>query len=791
MPSTPGAPRHSSYVKENDVKFGLSVASRVMNSGVVNGLRCRFCVAFGREEKVGTKQKQGSSQMTWVYPFRYDNIENHVLKQHPEKWAEYQNERKTWRYGSRYDECNNFFAKTITTASRNYFQSPEQSGQARPQLVFTIDKDIVESIIGDMMYFCAEDDEDEEVRADNSNFDDGEDDESVSTVLVSSRFCTPAEQAAVVADRRVVVARAKALALSLFEKIDDAPPAADDRSNSDDDEPAAYKYVATVTKPLLFELAVRYTSSGSSFRMTSINMQHTAEVFALPTRALHRNDVSRMMRVACAVNLQKISVLLKDSWAFSIAIDSATHQSTSYLDLRFRVYSRKHRDFFNLHGCALPMHDRHTGQVMYDMLCRFLSVLCPKWQVSMLGVASDGARNMTGRAAGVVTRLQNYMHNNCPLFRIWCGAHQLDLVMEHVMTEVVGNSFLNVMLKFISHLSRQQKLIADMGTTCPRVVNRWLSTYKVTNWFKTYRIDLLRYINEAHPTSAPPRLWWVYLVAMQSFTNYTAITFKYIQESTLLLSEQSSAFDKLIRTFIKDVGVEGPLAHDVLSLRDPETHVSSGSYTVSLAKVRDYVCGLASWVETLVTEAYNDQQNQLLCDIGLAFSVACDRIGNICVLRRQDNSPYVDKDSLPPVLPKQLVNTRPHDFLRMVSKYSVRLDSHDSDVDDDYVDLIADEQKDLIMQYRTDPLLKQAIDSYPDSKGASSFNEAWSVLNQDGFQHLSEFCGGIATLFPGACTVESDFSVLRWEKDASRKQLSDFGLEAILQSKQFLKIQNL
>ena len=135
------------------------------------------------------------------------------------------------------------------------------------------------------------------------------------------------------------------------------------------------------------------------------------------------------------------------------------------------------------------MHDRHTCQVMYGMLCNFLCVLCPKWQVSMLAVASDGARNMTGQAAGVVTRLQNYMHNNCPLFRIWCRAHQLDLVMEHIMTEVVGYSFFNVMLQFISHLSCQQKLIADMGTTCPCVVNRWLSIYKVTNCFRTYRID--------------------------------------------------------------------------------------------------------------------------------------------------------------------------------------------------------------------------------------------------------------------------------------------------------------
>jgi hypothetical protein len=68
----------------------------------------------------------------------------------------------------------------------------------------------------------------------------------------------------------------------------------------------------------------------------------------------------------------------------------------------------------------------------------------------MLGVALDGARNMTGRAAGVVTRLQNCMHKDCPLLRVWCGAHQLDLVMEHIMTSVVGDVFFQVMLRFIA-----------------------------------------------------------------------------------------------------------------------------------------------------------------------------------------------------------------------------------------------------------------------------------------------------------------------------------------------------
>lgn len=259
------------------------------------------------------------------------------------------------------------------------------------------------------------------------------------------------------------------------------------------------------------------------------------------------------------------------------------------------------------------------------------------------------------------------------------------------------------------------------------------------------------------------------------------------------MSEQASAFNKLIRTFIEDVGIEGPLMQDVIELRDPETHASSGSYSISLPQVREYLCGLASWVEGLINEVDNDLQNQLLRDIGMVYSVACDRIDNICVLRSRDNSPFVDEHSLPPVLPKELVNTRPRDFLRMVCKHSFRLDHHapdDDDDDDDIVDQIADEHKELIMQYRTDPILKQAIDSYPEGKGAS-FTDAWSVLRSDGFQHLNSFCGGIATLFPGTCTVESDFSVLRWEKDSHRKSLSDFGLEAVLQAKQLLTIQQL
>ena len=55
----------------------------------------------------------------------------------------------------------------------------------------------------------------------------------------------------------------------------------------------------------------------------------------------------------------------------------------------------------------------------------------------------------------------------------------------------------------------------------------------------------------------------------------------------------------------------------------------------------------------------------------------------------------------------------------------------------------------------------------------------------DKFRNIRNFCGALATVFPGTSSVESDFSRINWEKDESRLSLTDFSLEAILQYQQF------
>ncbi len=191
-------------------------------------------------------------------------------------------------------------------------------------------------------------------------------------------------------------------------------------------------------KITLFRLAVRYMSCETSFRMAYELIGCTYDVLGNPgLRLCSHDEISNFVRAICIVNLQQIADLLCRSWAFSLALDFTTHQSTSFLDLRFRVFIPNYHSIVNLHGCTLLMFDRHTGDIMSTIVSKFLTVFCPDWTIRLLGLTSNGARNMIGRVAGVVTRLDAAMHSDCSLIRIWCGAHQLDLVMEDIMNNVI------------------------------------------------------------------------------------------------------------------------------------------------------------------------------------------------------------------------------------------------------------------------------------------------------------------------------------------------------------------
>ena len=182
------------------------------------------------------------------------------------------------------------------------------------------------------------------------------------------------------------------------------------------------------------------------------------------------------------------------------------------------------------------MHDRQRCAVMYKMAVKFLNIVAPDWRVQLLSILTDGAQNMTWVQRGVVTRL-------CKdalkwVYRIWYIVNQLDLVMQHVLSDVLKYSFYSTLTGFILHLICQQKLVSDMDMTCLNFVNFWFLSHKVFNWFKLHHPELQGYIKHNRLASSSPAVQWCYLLAMQSFTAHSANTFHSIQWMTAMISQQ-------------------------------------------------------------------------------------------------------------------------------------------------------------------------------------------------------------------------------------------------------------
>ncbi len=105
---------------------------------------------------------------------------------------------------------------------------------------------------------------------------------------------------------------------------------------------------------------------------------------------------------------------------------------------------------------------------------------------------------------------------------------------------------------------------------------------------------IVAHIESKQPPSAPPRLWWVSLLAMHHFTSMTAITFRMIQGLTTMLNQQQTTLVGLIASLMEDVGVMGPLTVETIANLNASNHIISGRYAVPSFFVNEFINGLAS-----------------------------------------------------------------------------------------------------------------------------------------------------------------------------------------------------
>ena len=87
----------------------------------------------------------------------------------------------------------------------------------------------------------------------------------------------------------------------------------------------------------------------------------------------------------------------------------------------------------------------------------------------------------------------------------------------------------------------------------------------------------------------------------------------------------------------------------------------------------------------------------------------------------------------------------------------------------------------MLFAYGRKPSIKEILDAH-DHK--MFFNDAWDNVKTR-FLTLRQFCGGLAYMFPNTTSIEYDFSMVKWEKNAHCTDLTSLSLAWVIHSKQF------
>jgi hypothetical protein len=169
------------------------------------------------------------------------------------------------------------------------------------QIIFDIDENIIETILGDMMYKI-----EDKIDSDNEDVEE------------EPTFGNEDKWTIVLVWRRVTVAKAKERVLLLFKRTE----------LDKDGVPHLYTVKILKTKAKLFHLAICYILCGTFFLMATNIINYTYKVLSNPfLRFCTCYHVSNFVKVVCVINLQPIFDILWCSWAFSLALDFLTHQN--------------------------------------------------------------------------------------------------------------------------------------------------------------------------------------------------------------------------------------------------------------------------------------------------------------------------------------------------------------------------------------------------------------------------------------------------------------------------------
>ena len=105
---------------------------------------------------------------------------------------------------------------------------------------------------------------------------------------------------------------------------------------------------------------------------------------------------------------------------------------------------------------------------------------------------------MTGRCNGFVTLVSRQATHT--IIRVWCGAHQLDLVVHRFFDNIMQKNFSSKILTLIGWMHRQSGFEKAVGSKCPTICStRWSSLALATRWLRKHRSGIVELVNEKEP----------------------------------------------------------------------------------------------------------------------------------------------------------------------------------------------------------------------------------------------------------------------------------------------------
>ena len=262
----------------------------------------------------------------------------------------------------------------------------------------------------------------------------------------------------------------------------------EENADSDDDASKVVScYQVTLSNLLQFNYVVSLLASGLSFRQISqVVLENYNQLgCAVKTGCVSEGEASCFSMIVCAVGLQVLADVIGQAWEFSVGSDESTNDFSSYhLDVHVLFTGIDNgNNLLSFHLLLIPLFDEsHSGESLFGIFAKVLDVLGPQWKHKIVGSSTDGSPYMTGCHYGFTTRLANVALGQA-FYRVWCLAHQLDLIINAALKAIAdkaGFPFMTILTTTIGWLRRQDILIRRISSKCPYYIAvRWTSVLKV------------------------------------------------------------------------------------------------------------------------------------------------------------------------------------------------------------------------------------------------------------------------------------------------------------------------